>query len=154
MGVTAFQITSFTIVYSVTGEFLAQMASNAENVFIWWRHHDQFEWGSQVHRANISQCFSCWQPCGIFHHTSLMMTSSKGNIFRVTGPLCREFTDPRWILRTKASNAELWCFRWSAPSVNGWENNREAGDLRRHHAHYDVNVMRNYMNVNRWLSWK
>ena len=26
-------------------------------------------------------------------------------------------------------------------SINGWVNNREAGDLRRHHAHYDVNVM-------------
>ena len=25
---------------SVTGEFAAQMASNAENVFIWWRHHE------------------------------------------------------------------------------------------------------------------
>ena len=25
----------------VTGEFLAQMASNAENVSIWWRHHVQ-----------------------------------------------------------------------------------------------------------------
>ena len=25
----------------VTGEFPAQMASNAENVSIWWRHHDQ-----------------------------------------------------------------------------------------------------------------
>ena len=24
----------------VTGEFPAQKASNAENVFIWWRHHD------------------------------------------------------------------------------------------------------------------
>ena len=24
----------------VTGEFPAQMASNAENVSIWWRHHD------------------------------------------------------------------------------------------------------------------
>ena len=24
---------------------------------------------------------------------------------------------------------------------NGWVNNREAGDLRRHHAHYDVTVM-------------
>ena len=24
----------------VTGEFPAQRASNAENVFIWWRHHD------------------------------------------------------------------------------------------------------------------
>ena len=24
----------------MTGEFPAQMASNAENVFIWWRHHE------------------------------------------------------------------------------------------------------------------
>ena len=60
MGVMVSQITSLTIVYSrrrskktpklrvtglcagnspVTGEFRAQMASNAENVSIWWRHH-------------------------------------------------------------------------------------------------------------------
>ena len=26
--------------------------------------------------------------------------------------------------------------------INGWVNNREAGDLRRHQAHYDVSVMR------------
>ena len=39
-----------------------------------------------------------------------MMTSSNGNIFRVTGHLCGEFTGHRWILRTKASDAELWCF--------------------------------------------
>ena len=56
MGAIASQITSLTIVYStvysdadqrkhragnssVTGEFPAQMASIAENVFIWWRHH-------------------------------------------------------------------------------------------------------------------
>ena len=44
-----------------------------------------------------------------------MMTSSNGNIFRVTGHLCGEFTGPRWIPRSKASNAELWCFLWSAP---------------------------------------
>ena len=25
--------------------------------------------------------------------------------------------------------------------INGWVNNREAGDLRRYRAHYDVNVM-------------
>ena len=25
--------------------------------------------------------------------------------------------------------------------INGWVNNREAGDLRRHYSHYDVNVM-------------
>ena len=43
-----------------------------------------------------------------------MVTSSNGNIFRVTGHLCGEFTGPRWIPRTKASEAELWCFLWSA----------------------------------------
>ena len=43
-----------------------------------------------------------------------IMTSSNGNIFRVTGHLCGEFTDLRWIPRTKASDAELWCFLWSA----------------------------------------
>ena len=45
----------------------------------------------------------------------LMMTSSNGNIFRVTGHLCGEFTGPRWIPNTKASDAELWCFLWFAP---------------------------------------
>ena len=47
----------------------------------------------------------------------------------------------RWIPRTKASDAELWCFLWSAPWMNGWVNNREAGDLRHHRAHYDVTIM-------------
>ena len=36
-----------------------------------------------------------------------MMTSSNGNIFRVTGH--------QWIPLTKASDTELWCFLWSAP---------------------------------------
>ena len=43
-----------------------------------------------------------------------MMTSSNVNIFRVTGPLCMEFTGHRWIPLTKASDGELWCFLWSA----------------------------------------
>ena len=37
------------------------------------------------------------------------------NIFRVTGPLCGEFTGHRWIPCTNASDAELWCSVWSAP---------------------------------------
>ena len=60
-----------------------------------------------------------------------MMTSSNGNIFRVTGHLCGEFTGPRWIPRTKASDAELWCFSLICVRINCWVNNREAGDLRR-----------------------
>ena len=43
-----------------------------------------------------------------------VMTSSNGDIFRITGHLCGEFIGPRWIPRTKASDAELWCFLWSA----------------------------------------
>ena len=65
MGAIASQITSLTIVYSTvysdadqikksklrvtglspeTGEFPAKMATNAENVSIWWRHHVLFYW--------------------------------------------------------------------------------------------------------------
>ena len=51
-----------------------------------------------------------WDIDDGFLHGSLMKTSSNGTIFRVTGHLCGEFTDPRWIPRTKASDAELWCF--------------------------------------------
>ena len=43
-----------------------------------------------------------------------MLTSSNGNIFRVTGTCCWEFTSHRWIPLTKASDAELWYFLWSA----------------------------------------
>ena len=70
-----------------------------------------------------------------------MMTSSNGNTWRVTGPMCEEFTGHQWIPLTKASNVELWCFLWSAPWINCWLNNRKAGDLRRHRPHYDVIVI-------------
>ena len=71
MDTMASKITSFTIVYSTvysdtdqrknqssaslafvgTGEFPAAMASNAENVSVWWRHHDMWE-------QRLAQC---WQ---------------------------------------------------------------------------------------------
>ena len=44
-----------------------------------------------------------------------MMTSSNGKKIRVTSSLWRESTTvDRWIPITKASDAELWCFLWSA----------------------------------------
>ena len=39
----------------------------------------------------------------------------KWHILRVTGPLWGESTGHQWIPPTKASEAELWCFIWSAP---------------------------------------
>ena len=82
--------------------------------------------------------------CQLYLHikSCTMMMSSNGNLFRVTDPLCGEFTGHRWIPHTKASDAEFWCFLWSVSWINGWVNNSKAGDLRRKRAHYDVIVMR------------
>ena len=76
----------------------------------------------------------------------IMVTSSNGKIFRVTGHMCGEFTGPRWIPRTKASDAEFDVF-FDRVWINGWVNNREAGDLRRYRAHYDVIVMFKQLHV-------
>ena len=46
-----------------------------------------------------------------------MMTSSNGNIFRVSGPLWGESIGPRLIPLTKASDTELWRFFWSDQTV-------------------------------------
>ena len=89
MGTITSQITSLTIVYSTiysvadqrkhqssmrvtglckgnspgTGEFPAQRASNAENVSIWWRHHEHFKflginykllWGHYIFSYSIN----------------------------------------------------------------------------------------------------
>ena len=51
--------------------------------------------------------------------------------------------------------SEMLCFLltsilyilWYAPWINGWVNNREAGDLRKHRAHYDVIV-------GKWGTWQ
>ena len=78
------------------------------------------EISSSCFSANSHAFIPC--DCNLFMLSSVclttrdlnMLTSSNGNIFRVTGHLCREFTGHRWIPRTKASDAELWCFLWSA----------------------------------------
>ena len=72
--------------------------------------------------------------------SSLMMTSSNGNLFRVTGHLCGEFTGPGEFPAqrpvTRSFDVLFICL-W----INDWVNNREAGDLRRYRAHYDVIVV-------------
>ena len=70
----------------------------------------------------------------------VLMTSSNGNIFHVTGPLCGEFTGSRWIPRTRPVTRSL-VFSLICAWINGWVNNSEAGDLRRYRTHYDVTVM-------------
>ena len=70
-----------------------------------------------------------------------MMTSANGNIFRVTGHLCGKFTGRRWIPRTKASDEEVLMFSLICAGIDGWVNNRKAGDLRHHRTHYNVIII-------------
>ena len=65
----------------------------------------------------IAHRISLYHKYGIpvFEMPWFIMTSSNGNIFRVTGPLWGESTGDRWIPLTKASDVELWCFLWSVP---------------------------------------
>ena len=62
-----------------------------------------YTWGSAWHMMKYVYA----------HYCIYIMISSNGNIFHVTSLLCREFT------YTKASDAELWCFLWSAPEPTG-----------------------------------
>ena len=71
----------------------------------------------------------------------ILMTSSKRNLFHVTGPLLGKVTGHRWIPFTKISDAELWCFFLISSWTNVWVNNRYAIDLRRHRTQYDVTLM-------------
>ena len=69
---------------------------------------------------------------------SPMMTSSNGNIFHVTGPLCGEFTGHRWIPHTKASDAEFDVFydmrlnKWLSKQAWGWWFETPSRSLWRH----------------------
>ena len=98
-------------------------------------------------RSNIS----CTIGCILLHHdrdTSFalhafffMMTSSNGNIFRVTGPFVRRIHRSAVNSPHKGQWRRVLMFSLICTWLHGWVNIREAGDLRRHRAHYDVNVM-------------
>ena len=82
-----------------------------------------------------------------------MMTSSNGNSFRDTTPLCGEFTK-------KTDEAKLWCFFVICACTNCWVNNRDVDDLKQYRAHYDVTVMasrdsgeRYWKKMKRWTSF-
>ena len=123
MGATASQITSLTIVYStvysdadqrkhqgsaslafVRGihrgpvQFPAQMASNAENVYIWWRHHECYKISASVwvrwSRWQFIKTYLYKQCILLFHNLALMDFIS---IFFVNSPYCRIYPSINWV---------------------------------------------------------
>ena len=81
-----------------------QLKNGTAPIMTWWLPGLSFNVDT-VWECSITRCEA----------KLIMMTSSNGNIFRVTGHLCGKFTGPRWISRTMASDAELWCFLWFTP---------------------------------------
>ena len=80
----------------------------------------------------------------------------KYKLFRVTGPLCGEFHRPPVNSPYKGQWRGALMFSLICALLNGWVNNDEAGDLRRHRAHYDVIVMTMYLErpkqlLQRWI---
>ena len=74
---------------TVTGEFPAQMASNGENVSIWWRHHVD-EITSSFLRVGV----------GRYHHASVVPT--RPGLFSVRD-FCCDVTWVSWPLRSPAA---------------------------------------------------
>ena len=106
-----------------TGGSPSQRALSVEEISIWLRHH-------VVNKSHISNING-------FTITKSRQNKTTGNTwwrhqmetFSALLALCagNQFPLPRPVF-----------YAW----INGWVNNRGAGDLRRHCAHYDVTVMR------------
>ena len=82
------------------------------------------------------------------------MTSSSWNIIHVTGPLWGESTGHRWITFTKASDAELCCFLWSANEQTFKQTIEMPVICDPYRSHYDVTVMNYFLMFHsRNFSW-
>ena len=118
-------------------------ASNKENikVFTLLALSEGLHWSYQWHNGPVMRkTFACH---GVVMLTSIsMMTSSNGKIFRVTGPSGCAGNSP---VPVNSPHKGQWrgdlMFSLICVWINGWVNNREAGDLRRNRGRYDVMVM-------------
>ena len=71
------------------------------------------------------------------------MTTSNGNIFRVTGPLCGEFTGPGEFPTQRPVTRSFDVF-FDLRLNKRLSKQREGGDLRRNRGHYDVIVLKRF----------
>ena len=124
-----------------TGEFPTQMASNAENVSIWWRHHGWRELGlycvcrCQTDGARPSAPTDNYKVIHV--HDDVI----KWEHFPRYWPFVRGILRPPVNSSHKGQWRGALEFSMICGRINVWGNNREAGDLRRYRAQYDVIVM-------------
>ena len=80
----------------------------------------------------------CKKCCWIYGFDFMVMLSNE-NIFHITG-----HCEGNHLSLVDSPYKGQWCaalmFSLIWPWTNGWANNRDAGDLRCHHAHCDITV--------------
>ena len=112
---------------------------------LWYLQH--FCTGDAIVYPKTSGMSIMWYPwlsIVVLIQINCMMTSSNGNIFRVTG---RYWSFVQGIHRSPVNSPHKGQWRGAlmfsliCTWTNGWVNNREAGDLRHHRTHYDVIIM-------------
>ena len=86
-----------------------------------WGDTDCFQ--PQQNTKRPKPCSYCVE-CAFLSYVLSMMTSSIGNIFRVTGHLCGEYTSPRWIPPHKGQWRGALMFSLICVWINRWVNNR------------------------------
>ena len=86
----------------------------------------------------LVEVLSSWIAC--FHMKAVMISSSNGNIFSVTGHLCGEFTGPWWIffyLRlNKRFSKQWWGCLFETLSRALWRHRNGAGKKKPRHRHH------------------
>ena len=87
---------------------------------------------SCAHSAPLTCYFAC---------NFIMMASSRGNNFRVTGPLWGASTSPQVVFPSQRPVTRSFGVFFDLRLNKRLSKHRNAGDTRRHRAHYDVTVM-------------
>ena len=105
----------------------------------WWRH--------QMETSLIARFMgSIWGPSGVERTQVgplLAPWTLLSGLFRVTGPLCGEFTVPGEFPSQRPVTQSFDVFFINV-RTNVWINHRDAGDLRRYRTHYNVTAMGTY----------
>ena len=91
--------------------------------------------GVPAYSRIISQIPEC--ACPVSHHGDVI----KWKHFPHNWPFVRGIHRSRWISPHKAQWRGALMISLICVWINGWINNREAGDLRHHRGYYDVIVM-------------
>ena len=151
----------------VTGEFPAQKASNAENVPIWWRHHDIQYTDYPFDRSSMNLMLPpvnnvCFWNIAIYHPDRYPTMWYSKRIKLSLSTKCGHFPDKiRHIFMMTSSNRNIsvllaicagnsphkglcrgvLMFSLICVWTSCWVSNGDAGDFRRLRSHYDVIVM-------------